>query len=90
MCQGAYQDLELYSARPHTLAAALPSVTCPVVAWVGTADQTTPPAHARFYASAIPGAQLWEVEGEGHLSLPFKHGRRVLESVLVAAEGYEG
>lgn len=88
--EGAYQDLELYTARPHSLAARLPAISCPTIAWAGSADQTTPPGHARYYVSAIPGAQLRVAEGEGHLSLPFRHGRSVLESLILAVRGPEG
>ena len=53
---GAYQDLELYATRPHELA--LSDIACETVIWAGGLDTTTPPAHARWYADAIPGASL--------------------------------
>ena len=35
----------------------------------GDADTTVPPQHARLYAKAIPGAQLWLHPGQGHFSI---------------------
>jgi 3-oxoadipate enol-lactonase len=48
----------------HQLAA----IRCPTLVVVGTEDTATPPAHARRIAGAIPGAELVELEGCGHMS----------------------
>lgn len=37
---------------------------------------------ARAYARALPTATLHELEGEGHLSLPFRHNHAILGSLL--------
>lgn len=49
----------------------------------GGKDTTTPPDMAMHYASAIPGAQLHVLQQEGHLSLPFRHNRSILGSIIV-------
>ena len=41
----------------------------PVRLWSGAQDTDTPPAHARWLATAIPGASLRQFPDEGHLSL---------------------
>ena len=52
----------------------------------GDLDTTTPMAMAQFYAASIPGATLHLLRGEGHLSLPFRHNRRILGSITDAAK----
>lgn len=37
---------------------------------------------ARAYARALSNAMLHELEGEAHLSLPFRHNRAILGSLL--------
>jgi 3-oxoadipate enol-lactonase len=46
----------------------LPGITVPALVIVGREDILTPPADARAMAGAIPGAQVVEVPGAGHLS----------------------
>ena len=45
----------------------LPSITLPTLVLVGTADALTPPRDARQIAELIPGAQLIEFPGAGHM-----------------------
>ena len=53
-------------ADPGTLARAA-RVRCPTTILHGAADTLIPPAHARAYAAAIPGARLDVLPGVGHL-----------------------
>jgi len=48
--------------------AELSQLGCPTLVLVGADDTLTPPAEARALAQAIPGAQLRELAGAGHLS----------------------
>ena len=43
-------------------------------------------AMAQFYAASIPGATLHLLRGEGHLSLPFRHNRSILGSIIDGAK----
>jgi pimeloyl-ACP methyl ester carboxylesterase len=47
--------------------AGLPTIELPTLVLVGTADILTPPRDARQIASLIPGAQLVEFTGAGHM-----------------------
>lgn len=49
------------------LAPALAAITVPTVVMVGTADRVVPPATGRRLAATIPGAQLVELGGAGHM-----------------------
>lgn len=61
--------------------ALLPTLTgLPVLVMVGTEDRLTPPDAARAMAAAIPGAELVEVEGAGHLP-PVERPATVTESL---------
>ena len=40
---------------------------CPTTILHGAADTLIPPAHARAYAAAIPGARLEVLPGVGHV-----------------------
>jgi pimeloyl-ACP methyl ester carboxylesterase len=68
--EGAIED-ELAVVAPWGID--LAGVRVPVRLWSGAQDTDTPPAHARWLASVIPGASLRELPDEGHLSLI--HGR---------------
>ena len=57
----------------------------PVHPTLAALDTTTPPAMASAYARALPAARLHMLEGEGHLSLPFRHNKRILGSVAESA-----
>ncbi|MET8678818.1 alpha/beta fold hydrolase [Streptomyces sp. NPDC004647] len=45
----------------------LAEITVPTVVVVGSADRSTPPAHARRLAAGIPGARLVAVPDAGHM-----------------------
>ncbi|KAL4428008.1 hypothetical protein ABPG75_002097 [Micractinium tetrahymenae] len=77
--RGALQDLQLFYVNPP--AVDLSSLALPTHIWQGTLDSTTPPAMACAYARALPKATLHELE-EGHISLPFRHNRAILGSLL--------
>jgi pimeloyl-ACP methyl ester carboxylesterase len=68
--EGAIED-ELAVVAPWGIE--LTGVRVPVRLWSGAQDTDTPPAHARWLATAIPGASLRQFPDEGHLSLI--HGR---------------
>lgn len=53
-------------------------VRVPVRMWHGDADENVPVEMARHLANRVPGAQLTEVEAEGHLSLVHRRLERVL------------
>ena len=68
--EGAIED-ELAVVAPWGIE--LTGVRVPVRLWSSAQDTDTPPAHARWLATAIPGASLRQFPDEGHLSLI--HGR---------------
>jgi pimeloyl-ACP methyl ester carboxylesterase len=53
----------------------------PVALWHGEADRNAPVELGRWLAAAIPGCRATFFPGEGHLSLPARHGRRILEEL---------
>jgi pimeloyl-ACP methyl ester carboxylesterase len=57
----------------------LASVRVPVSLWSGEQDTDTPAGHARWLATAIPGAELRLFPEEGHLSLVYGREREVLD-----------
>jgi pimeloyl-ACP methyl ester carboxylesterase len=57
----------------------LAGVRVPVSLWSGEQDTDTPARHARWLATAIPGAQLRLFPEEGHLSLVYGREREVLD-----------
>lgn len=77
--RGPFHDMVLYATRPWEVE--LETISCPCVIWIGEEDITTPPAMARYYHSRIAGSRLHCLPGEGHFSLPFKHGAAILGSV---------
>jgi 3-oxoadipate enol-lactonase len=52
----------------HDRAAPLEQIRVPTLVITGTEDQVYPPAMAHDIARRIPGAQLVEIEGAGHMS----------------------
>ena len=68
--EGAIED-ELAVVAPWGIEPT--GVRVPVRLWSGAQDTDTPPAHARWLVTAIPGASLRQFPDEGHLSLI--HGR---------------
>jgi pimeloyl-ACP methyl ester carboxylesterase len=57
----------------------LAGVRVPVSLWSGEQDTDTPAGHARWLATAIPGAELRPFPEEGHLSLVYGREREVLD-----------
>ena len=51
----------------------------------GDADQVVPPAHGRWYAQMIPGAELEIAPAHGHISLVVNKARRIFAAVDAAA-----
>lgn len=58
----------------------LADVARPVTIWWGDRDPLTPRADTEHLASAVPGARLRIVPGEGH-SLPYLHWPAILDSL---------
>lgn len=61
---GALTDMDVFS-RPWRVP--LDAIAAPSALWIGTADNNVPIDAARKLAAAIPGCELIELEGEGHL-----------------------
>ena len=57
----------------------LAGIRVPVSLWSGEQDTDTPAGHARWLATAIPGAELRPFPEEGHLSLVYGREREVLD-----------
>jgi pimeloyl-ACP methyl ester carboxylesterase len=55
------------AARPDSTPV-LPVIPCPTMVLVGSDDAIAPPSMAREMAAAIPGAELVEIKGVGHLA----------------------
>jgi pimeloyl-ACP methyl ester carboxylesterase len=68
---------------------ALATIAVPTVVVVGTADRMVPPATGRRLAATIPGADLVELEGAGHL-LAHQRPRDVAAAVRRLAESGPG
>ncbi|MEV4351783.1 alpha/beta hydrolase [Actinoplanes sp. NPDC049596] len=47
----------------------LTDIKVPVAVWQGDQDRMVPPAHGRWLATHVPGAEAHLLPGEGHLSL---------------------
>jgi pimeloyl-ACP methyl ester carboxylesterase len=58
------------------------AVRGPCYVWHGEQDTTVPVEMGRRLASLIPGCSAIFLPGEGHFSLPVRHGDRVLEALL--------
>lgn len=65
--EGMVGALEGMAARPDSTPL-LPAIACPTLVIAGSEDAITPPARARAMAAAIPGAELVEIRGAGHLA----------------------
>lgn len=76
---GAVHELALL-ARPWGFG--IDEITTPVCLWHGTNDGVTPHAMSEFLAGRAPNAELRLVAGEGHLSLPVRHGAEILETLI--------
>ncbi|RKT33289.1 pimeloyl-ACP methyl ester carboxylesterase [Microbacterium sp. AG1240] len=60
-------DDDLAFTRPWGFA--LSDIAVPALIYQGDADRVIPPHHARSIAAAVPGADLREVAGAGHVSI---------------------
>ncbi len=65
---GLVAALEAMRDRPDRRSLLPRLAGLPTLVVVGSDDRITPPAEARAMAGAIPGAELVEVEGAGHLA----------------------
>jgi pimeloyl-ACP methyl ester carboxylesterase len=74
--EGGIED-ELALVAPWELD--LAGVRVPVSLWSGEQDTDTPARHARWLATAIPGAELHLFPEEGHLSLVYGREWEVLD-----------
>jgi pimeloyl-ACP methyl ester carboxylesterase len=74
--EGGIED-ELALVAPWKLD--LAGVRVPVSLWSGEQDTDTPARHARWLATAIPGAELHLFPEEGHLSLVYGREWEVLD-----------
>jgi pimeloyl-ACP methyl ester carboxylesterase len=61
-------------------------IAAPVLITHGGNDRVIPVAHARWLADAVPGATLWELEGEGHISALADDERSAAAAVRWLAE----
>ena len=76
---GARRDLYLYT---HDWQIPIADITRSIHIWHGTDDGTVPIEHARWYADQLPDAQLVELPGEGHYSVPLLFGQQILSNML--------
>jgi pimeloyl-ACP methyl ester carboxylesterase len=75
---GARQDLMLYT-QPWQID--FDALTRPIDLWHGDADNTVPVAHAQWYAARLPQCRSRIMPGEGHYSLPLRHGGAILRAL---------
>ena len=57
-------------------------VSAPTRLWYGESDTPCPPAHGRWYADRIPGAELVILPGAGHVDVIDGHWPDVLAGLL--------
>ncbi len=66
------------------------AISAPTLLLVGTEDRVVPPAHGEWLAERIPGATLWPMAGDGHVSV-LRHGADALAWLVDAtAESEHG
>jgi pimeloyl-ACP methyl ester carboxylesterase len=76
---GARRDLALYT---HDWGIDFGQIHAPIRIWHGQADGTVPIEHARWLAAQLPDADLVELPGEGHYSVPIRYAQQILEELL--------
>jgi pimeloyl-ACP methyl ester carboxylesterase len=76
---GSLQDLRLLR-QPWGLR--LADIGQPVHLWHGGRDRVVPVNHSRHYQACLPHADLAIVAEEGHFSLPLKHMRDILRTLI--------
>jgi len=64
-----------WDVDPHDVAA-------PTLLWYGELDSACPPAHGRWYADRIAGADLVMLQGEGHIDVIDRHWPEILARLL--------
>jgi pimeloyl-ACP methyl ester carboxylesterase len=84
---GALQDLVLYTQDWQI---PFGPAGMPLRIWHGEDDATVPIAHGRWYARHLPGARAHWIPGEGHFSLPLRHGDEILRALLSDAAEVDG
>lgn len=50
--------------------------------WQGEDDKSVPVAHARWWHTKLPAAQLNVLPGEGHVTVLLRHAGPILEAAL--------
>ena len=60
--------------------------SCRVAIWQGADDMSVPVAHARWWASKLPAAELHVLPGEGHITLLLRRGGEVLAAAAAAVQ----
>lgn len=70
----------LLLARPWGFA--LEEIMTPLDVWHGLQDGVVPPRMGELLAHRMPKARLHLVAGEGHVSLPVRHGAEILDALL--------
>lgn len=70
--EGAVTDMRIFN-RPWGLP--LREISAPARLWIGTADNNVPIDAAIKLAAAIPGCELIELPGEGHLWVAVNYDR---------------
>lgn len=76
---GARQDIRLYT-QPWGLSFA--AIRTPIDLWHGDIDGTVPVAHAHWYAQHLQDCTSHILPGEGHFSLPLRHGEAILGQLV--------
>lgn len=77
--RGASHELRVL-ARPWNFD--VTAIRVPCYLWHGEQDSTVPVEMGRRLASLIPGCSATFLPGEGHFSLPVRHGDTVLKALL--------
>ncbi len=68
----------------------LSDIHCPnVFLWHGCLDRNVPVAMGKAVADRITGCQAEFIEGEGHLSLLYNHGREIMDRLVQAGSSRE-
>ncbi len=60
----------------------LEEIQCPLTIWQGGKDQQAPVKHSEIYAQYIAQAKHVFLEEEGHISILYNYGEKILESAL--------